>query len=125
MGIVWQDAKKNIRVSALHDGEGLLLCPQCKGNSCEEFMHIIQATVHRGEDKITVTSKNVSIDAEKNILRGTVIALEYEGECGHHGEIILHFYKGNTFIYHQPLRDIIGEDGHSLQYSEKGDIFRD
>lgn len=122
--IIYEDAKKNVRVSASSDYIGILLCPQCNGDNGRN-LHIIQASVHRGADKITVTSSNVSIDAKKNTERGTIITLEYEGECGHHGEIMLHFYKGSTYISHQPLKDIIGKDGRTLEYNDKGDIFRD
>jgi hypothetical protein len=123
VNIIWEDPKKNIRVSAPSDYVGILLCPQCSGDNGRN-LHIVQASVQRGADNITITSRNVSIGAKKNTERGTIITLEYEGECGHHGEIILHFYKGSTYISHRPLEDIIGKDG-TLQYSDKGDIFRD
>jgi hypothetical protein len=122
--IIWENPRRDVRVSAQSDYVGILLCPQCSGDNGRN-LHIIQASVHRGADKITVTSSNVSIDGEQNTERGTIITLEYEGECGHHGEIMLHFYKGSTYISYRPLKDIIGADGHTLNYSDKGDIFRD
>jgi uncharacterized protein YbaR (Trm112 family) len=98
----------------------ILVCPFCKGQN----LHIIEVSVHRGEDLVTVTRKRISIEEMKNEHRGVIITIEYEGECGHHGQIELHFYKGNTFVYNVPLPDIT--DGKDLlHYSEKGDIFRD
>ena len=124
VNIIWENAKKNVRVSASSDYLGILLCPQCRGDNGRN-LHITQASVHRGEDKIAITSSKVSIDTLKNTARGTIIELEYEGECGHHGLFIIRFCKGTTYISYQPLEDIIGEDGQTLQYSDKGDIFRD
>ena len=102
------------------DYQCILVCPFCEG----ENLHIIEASIHRRDDIVTVASKRVLVEEKKNENRGVIIALEFEGECGHHGQIVLHFYKGNTFIYHHPLAKISDEKG-VLHYSEKGDIFRD
>lgn len=111
---------KRMIIPSTGDYECALACPFCEG----ENLHITEASIHRGEDIITVTSNCISVDKKKNEERGVIITLEYEGECGHHGLIIFHFYKGNTFIYYRPLAKISDEKG-VLHYSEKGDIFRD
>lgn len=121
--IVWEDARDDVRVSALSDYVGILLCPQCNGNNGRN-LHITEASVHRGDDIITVACNRVSLKAKKNRARGVIITLEYEGECGHHGLIVFHFCKGNTFVHHRPLSGILDEKG-MLHYSKKGDIFRD
>ncbi|MCJ7425038.1 hypothetical protein MUP01_12355 [Candidatus Bathyarchaeota archaeon] len=101
-----EDCYKGVRVKALHDGEGVLLCPQCPNDDDASMLHITQASVHRGEDKITINSEKISIDTLKNTNRGTMIEIEYEGECGHHGLFFIHFCKGSTYICYRPLADL-------------------
>jgi len=110
----------NIRVLSEQEGQSLLLCPQCG----YEFLHITKVSVHRGEDKITITGDNISIDEQKNTSRGVIIVIEYEGECVHRGEIILHFCKGNVYVYHDPLEDR-PIDEHGMFKDSKDEIFRD
>jgi len=112
--------EEKLKIPSTEDYQCILVCPLCEG----ENLHIIEASIWRGNDKISVTSNRVSIEEKKNEERGVIITLEYEGECGHHGLIIFHFYKGNTFVYYRPLANISDEEG-MLHYSEKGDIFRD
>ena len=109
-----------MKIPSTADYQCILVCPFCKG----ENLHIIEASIHRGDDIVTVTRNCVSVKEKKNEERGVIIMLEYEGECGHHGQIIFHFYKGNTFVHYHPLAKISDENG-MLHYSEKGDIFRD
>jgi uncharacterized protein YbaR (Trm112 family) len=112
--------QEKVQIPCTADYQRILVCPFCKG----ENLHITEASIHRGDDIITVTSNRVLVEEKKNEERGVIITLEYEGECGHHGLIIFHFYKGNTFFYYRPLAKISDEKG-MLHYSEKGDIFRD
>jgi len=101
-------------------GQSFLLCPQCGF----EFLHITKVSVHRGEDKITITGDNISIEEQKNTSRGVIIVIEYKGECIHCGEIILHFYKGNVEVNHRPLKDR-PTDEHGMFKDDIDDIFRD
>jgi hypothetical protein len=119
-----EDVLGNIRISAEQNELNYLLCPQCG----DEFLHITKVSVHRGEDKITITSGNVSIDEQKNDSRGVIIEIEYLGECIHRGVITFHFYKGNVEVHHKPLKDRRVENGvfvNMLTGSEPDDIFRD
>lgn len=95
-------------------GQSILLCPQCNF----EYLHIISVSIHRGDDKITISADEVSIINEKNMTRGVTVSIEYSGECGHHGLIIFHFYKGNIETYHQSLPE-------PPQPMESKDLFRD
>jgi hypothetical protein len=55
---------------------------------------------------------------EKNMTRGATVSIEYRCECGHHGVIIFHFYKGNIETYHQLLPEL-------SEPFEFKDLFRD
>ena len=92
---------RNLRVP-IDGSEFELLCPQCGDN----HLHISKVSVHRGEDKVTVTGNKVSVDLEKNPCRGTLITIKYEGECAHRGEITFVFHKGTTLVSHKALEDI-------------------
>jgi len=112
---------ENIRISSGPHG-GYLLCQQCG----DEYLHIVRVSVHRGEDKITITEDNVLIDEQTNNSRDVIIEIEYLGECVHRGVITLHFYKGNVEVYHRPLKDRRTEHGVFIDVaSEPDDIFRD
>jgi len=95
-------------------GQSILLCPQCDF----EFLHIIQTSVHRGDDKIIIGADEVSIIDEKNTTRGSMVSIEYAGECGHHGVISFHFYKGNIETHHKRLPEL----SEPLDFN---DLFRD
>jgi hypothetical protein len=112
--------EEKLKILSTFDYDCILLCPFCKG----ENLHVIEASIHRGNDIVIVTRNRVSVEEMKNKNRGVIITLEVEGECGHHGQVILHFYKGSTYIYYHPLAKISDEKG-ILHYSEKGDVFRD
>ncbi len=112
--------EEKVEIPSTEDYECILVCPFCKG----ENLHIIEASIHRRDDIVTVTRNRVLVKEKKNENRGAIIALESEGECGHHGQIVLHFHKGNTFIYYHPLAKISDAKG-VLHYSKKSDIFRD
>ena len=94
-------------------GASILLCPQCGF----EYLHIAKATIHRCRDKIIIIEDNIAIKEEENTSRGVTITIEYLGECGHHGEIIFQFYKGNVEVFHRRLPEL--EQGYVM------DIFRD
>jgi hypothetical protein len=123
MGLVWEDSE--LVIPNKIEGQCVLACPICKWHD----LHILEVDVHRGNDKISITNKNVSIDELKNDSRGVIIEIEYEGECGHSGIIRLHFYKGQIYVSHKRLPDICGAafpgEERILHYKEKGDIFRD
>jgi len=89
-----------------------LLCQQCG----YEYIHITRVAVHRGRDKITIVEDNISVKDEPNTSRGTIVTIEYLGECNHRGEIIFHFYKGNVEVYHRCL---------PFELGNMDDIFRD
>jgi hypothetical protein len=80
------------------DSRTTLKCPQC-GFEC---FHPISVSIHRGNDKTIVSSESIVIKEEKNEKRGVTITIEYHCENGHHGEIIFQFYKGATYVTHEP-----------------------
>jgi hypothetical protein len=94
-------------------------CPICES----ENLHIVEVQVHRDVDIITITKEKIHVDSLDNTGRGTYVNIKYMGECGHWGRIILHFYKGNTFVFNEPLGEL------SKWQKEHGapawDIFRD
>jgi hypothetical protein len=111
---------ENIRIqNGPEEYPAYLLCPQCG----YEFLHITRVSVHRGEDRVTITGENVSMEAKKNNNRGVEIEIEYEGECEHRGRIVFHFYKGNVQVYYYPLEDRPMKDG--MFTDSANDIFRD
>jgi len=70
-----------VKIPSTSDYQCILVCPLCEG----ENLHITEASIHRRDDMITVTSNHVSMEERKNEERGVIITLEFEGECGHHG----------------------------------------
>lgn len=84
--------------------EDILKCPQCKSSA---HLHLISASVHRKNDKTTVSNEGITIKEEENKTRGVTIALEYQCEnYGHHGKIIYQFHEGEVFIEHQILMPV-------------------
>jgi len=85
----------------------VLLCPVCGFY----YVHPLKVAVATGEDKVTVDSKGVQVvrggfsseSMEAHMQRGVRIIIEYQCENGHHGEIVLQFHKGSTFVMHNCL----------------------
>jgi len=94
------------------DRNNELLCPQCDFN----YLHIVKVIVARRTDDITVEKDRVEIREGGSPTRGNVIAMEYVGECRHHGLIIFNFHKGNVHVWHKKLAEPRGAPQ---------DIFRD
>ena len=94
------------------DRNNELLCPQCEFN----FLHIVKVIVARRTDDIIVEKDSVEIRKGGSPTRGNVIAMEYVGECGHHGLIIFNFHKGNIHVWHKKLPE---------SEKELEDIYRD
>jgi hypothetical protein len=95
-----KDLKIETKVDFVNLGDVTMLkCPQC----AFEYLHPISVSVHRGDDKTTVTSESVIVKEEKNEKRGVTITMEYACENGHHGNLIFQFYKGNIEVHHESL----------------------
>ena len=76
-----------------------VICPQCDFN----YLHIVKVIVARKSDEIVVEKDRVEVRKGGSPTRGNVIAMEYVGECGHHGLIIFNFHKGNVQVWHRKL----------------------
>jgi hypothetical protein len=89
----------------LWPGNEVLLCPVC---GCE-YVHPLKV-------KVATYNRIFTIDPEGCIIqghtaetdkaaqaRGVRIILEYRCENGHHGNLILQFHKGSTFVHHEIL----------------------
>jgi len=94
-------------------GQSILLCPQCSF----EYLHVTKVAIHRGSDKTTIVKDKITIEDNVNTSRGVTIAIEYLGECGHRGEIVFQFYKGNVEVFHRYLPIV--------EHGDIEDIFRD
>ena len=84
----------------------VLVCPVC-GFEC---VHPLSVKVVTGNTVTTVDSegthlvKGETAETRKALSeRGVRIILEYYCESGHHGNIILQFHKGNTFVEDEVL----------------------
>ena len=90
----------------LWPGNEVLLCPVC---GCE-YVHPLKVKVATDNRIVIIDSEGLSIvqgdTAETNEAargRGVRIILEYRCEDGHHGNLILQFHKGSTFVHHEIL----------------------
>ena len=92
--------------TSAYEGEEILVCPVCGF----EYVHPLKVKVAIGNCVTVVDSNGTrmvegetaeSIKAVKR--RGVRIILEYRCENGHHGNLILQFSKGVTFVEHETL----------------------
>jgi len=97
--------------------EVYLLCPSCEF----EYVHPIRVKVATGEALTVIQNRETQLiqgdtaevqDARKN--RGVRIFLEYVCESGHHGNIILQFHKGITYVEYESLPELKPEEWTTL-----------
>ena len=70
--------------------EGWILCPECG----EDNVHVTKPHFMEGEDDYKAHPE----------VRGSVIAIGCQGECGHRFSIFLGFHKGRTKIWTEILK---------------------
>lgn len=97
-----------------------LVCPACGF----EYVHPLCVRVATGEEA-AITDKNgtrvVKHSAEADdakAKRGVRILVEYGCEHGHHGNIVVQFHKGQTFIQHEVLPDLKREEWGSTLWRD-------
>ena len=87
-----------------------LKCPQCNF----DYIHLLSVVVLRGTDQTRISSEGIFVQEAENRMRGVRISIEYHCENGHHGRIIMQFYKGNVFVEHENLPIVTAERGHDI-----------
>ena len=89
--------------------EGLpFICPKCSF----EYVHPPSVRVATGQQVAITDKKGTRIvkqsteSDEAKAKRGISVLVEYGCEHGHHGNLILQFHKGQTFVLHEALPDL-------------------
>ena len=103
-------------------GEELhLLCPRCEF----QYVHPIRVKVATGHAVTIIENRETRhvqretaevLEARKN--RGVRIFLEYACESGHHGNIILQFHKGVTYVEHESLPELKPEESTTVLWRD-------
>jgi len=97
--------------------EVYLCCPSCEF----EYVHPIRVKIATGNEVTIIENGETRfiqretaevLEAKKN--RGARIFLEYVCESGHHGNIILQFHKGITYVEHESLPKLKPEEWGTL-----------
>jgi len=100
------EKKRTLKTSTSFSlGYEVLLCPICGF----EYIHPLKVKVSTHQKTVIIDAESFHFSEDKMAVRRSGrIVIEYACEDGHHGNIILQFHKGNTFVEHEELPPISG-----------------
>jgi hypothetical protein len=109
-----------VRIGLQTTTDGWLVCPTCirkgKVNMFSMHIHPMEVRVVAHDKTVTInregitTTEEMTEDLRKAKGHGVRIVIKYNCECGHIGEIIFQFHKGNTYVFHRFLEEIDSDD---------------
>jgi hypothetical protein len=79
-------------VSRSCDEEGLICCPLCGG----DYVHLGQISVQQGQTQTVIGRERTETKAAPSGKRGSAVAINFVGECGHAFTYAFEFHKGQT-----------------------------